>query len=509
MGIRAVSADDRVQVVVLTALPLEYEAVRAHLNQLRRRSHPAGTEFEIGTLVSGAGQVAIAEIGEGNTAAAALTERAVAMFEPDAVLFVGVAGALKDDITLGDVVVATRVYAYHSGKEGDDGFAARPRVYESSHELEQRARFVARGDRWQRNSPKVHFKPIAAGEVVLNSRGTPLADQIRRHFNDAAAIEMESAGLAYAGHINRALVLTVRGISDRADGLKHIADSAGSQPAAAKNAAAFACELIDDFLTARNAGSAPALVAAAPRRIADVVAETGIAVMDATRDNVYADLPERPERVGWRSLPMPLAVTWRADPSGRSGLMEYGTLELHLVPTGDVDSIEVRRLAGLAEVLAAVGRSAGLFSASQALSLDSTERVARVMSNKPGAGLAVDRFGQRSAWEVLPHDMLGSVLDGGAVTARLTDMLVILTGLNIPSPPRYAPAVGVQPVTSVTLDNVNAMPRHQASMNLSAPLFVRVPPEESLPADHIGLLTREVAEELTARLLAAFRRSVR
>jgi adenosylhomocysteine nucleosidase len=102
-----------------------------------------------------------------------LAERAVGLFTPEALLFVGVAGGLKDEAALGDVVVATRVYAYHGGKEGTNEFQARPRAWEASHYLEQLARQVARTRSWARllpdrakeNPPAVHFKPIAAGEV--------------------------------------------------------------------------------------------------------------------------------------------------------------------------------------------------------------------------------------------------------------------------------------------------------------------------------------------------------
>jgi nucleoside phosphorylase len=89
-------------VLVLTALDLEYEAVRAHLSDLREHAHPAGTLFETGWLPGGR-QVTIAVTGEGNQGAAVLAERGIAMFRPRAVMFVGVAGALKDDISLGDV----------------------------------------------------------------------------------------------------------------------------------------------------------------------------------------------------------------------------------------------------------------------------------------------------------------------------------------------------------------------------------------------------------------------
>jgi len=236
-------------VVVLTALELEYAAVRALLRDHRAVQHEAGTVFEVGHRPGGTRPVALAAIGEGNHTAAAVTERAAQMFAPEALLFVGIAGALHGDIALGDVVVATRVYSYHSGAEDVDGFRARPRAWDAPHHLEQLARYVGRSGDWRKSlqgKPEVHFRPIAAGEVLLNATDSALAAQVRRFAGDAAAIEMEAAGVARAAHLHRALpALIVRGISDRADGGKLAADRAGVRVEAAAHAAAFAAALID------------------------------------------------------------------------------------------------------------------------------------------------------------------------------------------------------------------------------------------------------------------------
>jgi adenosylhomocysteine nucleosidase len=253
-----VNRDGSDTVVMLVALDLEYQAVRRHLTGLHPHRHPAGTLFEVGQLPGGRGRVAIAVTGEGNRGAAVLTERAITEFQPAALLFIGVAGGLKDDIGLGDVVVGTKVYAYHGGKDEDTGFLARPAAWPAPYALEQLARYIARNRSWhrllapdaRRHPPAVHLKPIAAGEVTLNSRTTPLAQQLHRNYNDAVAIEMESAGVAQAGHLNGSLpVLTVRGISDKADGGKHLADEKGWQPIAAANAAAFAVSLAVELTT--------------------------------------------------------------------------------------------------------------------------------------------------------------------------------------------------------------------------------------------------------------------
>ena len=48
---------------------------------------------------------------DGNATVVTITERAITTYHPQVVPFVWVAGALHDDLDIGDVVVATRIYA--------------------------------------------------------------------------------------------------------------------------------------------------------------------------------------------------------------------------------------------------------------------------------------------------------------------------------------------------------------------------------------------------------------
>ncbi|WP_017539375.1 5'-methylthioadenosine/S-adenosylhomocysteine nucleosidase family protein [Nocardiopsis halophila] len=245
-------------VVVLTAFNLEYEAVRRRLVDPRLHRHEKGTRFEVGGLPRKPGRVALGLTGKGNHPAAVLAERAMQRFSPDALLFVGVAGALWDATPLGDVVMATQVYAYHGGTSEDDGLMARPRAWEAPHEISQIGSHLARTGAWRdapgpgERTPNVHFAPIAAGEIVQNSRISREAQWIREKYNDALAIEMEAAGVAQAGHLNGAPVAIVRGISDRADGGKTTDDDRTWQPGAAANAAAFAIGLAEELIENRE-----------------------------------------------------------------------------------------------------------------------------------------------------------------------------------------------------------------------------------------------------------------
>ncbi|WP_432048248.1 purine phosphorylase [Streptomyces asiaticus] len=241
-------------VVILTALNLEYEAVHRKLADPQVTVHKSGTRFEVGTVPGTSCRVALGLTSKGNHSAAVLAERAIEHFSPAAVLFVGVAGRMRSSIALGDVVMATYVYAYHGATSEDDGLKARPRVWEAAHPLIQLgqhlARMTDRAGHAPENGevPRVHFGPIAAGEVLQNSRNSAEAAWLRQHYNDAFAIDMEAAGVAQAGHLSGLPVGVVRGISDRADGTKNGAEDRDRQPRAAANAAAFAVRLAAELI---------------------------------------------------------------------------------------------------------------------------------------------------------------------------------------------------------------------------------------------------------------------
>jgi adenosylhomocysteine nucleosidase len=245
----------RAGIVVLTALDVEYQAMRHHVGEVHACRHPEGTLFECGTLVGTTCAVAITRTGPGNTTTALIAERAISMFRPQALLFVGIAGALRDELRLGDVVVSSKVYAFHGGRTEGCDFLPRPQVWEAPHSLEQLAGHVSRTGAWinflpdNADPPRIHLKPIAGGEVLIDSRRGTVAEHLRLNYSDAVAVDMESVGVALAGHLNSSLpVLSIRGISDLADGRKAMADAAGWQAIGAAHAAAFAAALIAAIL---------------------------------------------------------------------------------------------------------------------------------------------------------------------------------------------------------------------------------------------------------------------
>jgi nucleoside phosphorylase len=181
----------------------------------------------------------------------------LSLFKPDFAFFVGIAGGLRDDLKLGDVVAASKVYGYESGKSGAS-FQPRPEAPPVSHEAEQRANAVVRDKTWQKRItptpltfPDAIVRPIAAGEKVLVSESSEDLKRVRATYTDAHAVAMEDHGFATAVRAHQSVCFAVvRGISDLIEN-KHEADRSGSHEIAARSAAAFAFEMLAGLLRGR------------------------------------------------------------------------------------------------------------------------------------------------------------------------------------------------------------------------------------------------------------------
>jgi nucleoside phosphorylase/predicted ATPase len=233
---------------VLTTLAFEYDAVRAHLTDLSEVENPDGDIYERGSFACDARrwEVSIVEVGMGNPNAAQKIERAIAHVRPDLVLFVGVAGGIKN-VAVGDVVVATKVYGYQSGKAAGE-LLTRPEVGLPGYRALERARAEARKPDWRKRiddwdikpTPTVHLGAIAAGEKLMASAQSKSYLMIRQLYEDALGVEMEGYGFIKAVQAFSDLeALVVRGISDLPEG------NARPEPKrAATCAAAYAFEVL-------------------------------------------------------------------------------------------------------------------------------------------------------------------------------------------------------------------------------------------------------------------------
>ena len=196
--------------VILTASAVEFKAVRVHLEDPKEEIHPEGTIYEVGQFTANgqSWEVAIAEIENSNVSAAAETERAISHFKPAVIALVTAATGIKD-VSLRDVVVASKLYGYESGKAGSV-FEPRPEVYKPSYPLKQRANAERKKPDWQNRLssessavlPSIFFYPVVSGDKEVAAGNTDLLEFLRTQYGDAVAIESLGYGFLESVHVN-------------------------------------------------------------------------------------------------------------------------------------------------------------------------------------------------------------------------------------------------------------------------------------------------------------------
>jgi len=251
--------------LIVTTVTCETHAVRSHLSDSRWMMCRHGNIYEYARFAEPKGDwlVVHAQSMQGNSAAALTVGSAYYEFgEFQAIIFVGVAGSLKEDIPIGSVVAGDYVHNGHSAKVADDKRLERPISHSADHSLLMAAQALIANDAWRdlikspqgmelpeiasylHNYPPIAFiKGIVSGEEVVAGGKSPSFKRLRDVFNNCGAVEMEGWAAMQAAHRQSTPAIIVRGISDMCAGKDHAADVL-HQPIAAAHAAAFAFSIL-------------------------------------------------------------------------------------------------------------------------------------------------------------------------------------------------------------------------------------------------------------------------
>ena len=250
--------------LIITTVDHESRAVKAHFIDSEILSGKNAV-FEYGRFSDPAGDwlVVHAITAQGNTDACVVTLKAHQEFGSFHVLiFVGVAGSLKESIPIGSVVIGDYIYNGHSAKVEDTKTLNRPHSLVPALMLLNAARFLIYLGGWTDLIRAPHlmnlptpgnypcaFPPFAAikgivsGEEVVAGGKSKRYVLLRSQFDDCGAVEMEGWGVMTAARHEETPAIIVRGISDMCAGKDHAKDSL-HQPIAAAHAAAFAFSIL-------------------------------------------------------------------------------------------------------------------------------------------------------------------------------------------------------------------------------------------------------------------------
>lgn len=224
---------------IIGAMELEVEELKAKM-AIRRTEEKASMEFLEGTLNDT--EVVIVRSGIGKVNAALCTQILCDVFEVTHIINTGVAGSLKNEIDIGDIVVSTdalhhdvdvRIFGYPLGEV--------PQIGRLSFPADERLIEIASSTCREVNPDiKVYEGRIVSGDQFISDK--QVKDNIIKNFQ-GFCVEMESASVAHAAYLNHVPFVIIRAISDKAD------DSAEMDyPTFEKAAAAHSAALVEHML---------------------------------------------------------------------------------------------------------------------------------------------------------------------------------------------------------------------------------------------------------------------
>ena len=198
-------------IALIGAMPPEISLLQESLQNLRSE-HLADFDIYCGEYAGKNVVLALSGIGKVN---AALSTALVLQHRPDFVINTGSAGGLGSGLKVGDVVIGTQT-AHHDVDVTAFGYAIghvprMPARFESDPALCAAAEKAAAAF----EHAAVHRGLIVSGDQFVHSSET--VAEVRRHFPDAQAVEMEAAAIAQSCHRFGVPFVVVRAISDLAD----------------------------------------------------------------------------------------------------------------------------------------------------------------------------------------------------------------------------------------------------------------------------------------------------
>lgn len=179
----------------------------------------AGMEFFKGIL--GGQQVVIVRSGIGKVNAGICTQILADVFQVNAVINTGIAGSLKTEINIGDIVLSTDTMQHDvDAREFGYEIGQVPRMDTKTFPADKTLRAIALKVCHQVNPEIQVFEGrVASGDQFVADKETK--EKIISN-TQAYCTEMEGAAIGQAAYLNGIPYLVIRAISDKADDSAHV-----------------------------------------------------------------------------------------------------------------------------------------------------------------------------------------------------------------------------------------------------------------------------------------------
>jgi len=225
---------------IIGAMELEVSELKSQLEDIQI-IEKTGMKFYEGKL--NGKNVVIVQSGIGKVNAGVCTQILIDAFGVDAVINTGVAGSLRAEINIGDIVVSTDACEHDmdvSALGYEPGII--PQMAESffkaDKDLVDKAIAVCKE---VNPDIEVYEGRVLSGDQFISDNA--VKDRLIKHFQGSCT-EMEGAAVAHVAYLNQIPYVVIRAISDKADGSAYM-----DYPGFERAAAAHSAKLVENLVT--------------------------------------------------------------------------------------------------------------------------------------------------------------------------------------------------------------------------------------------------------------------
>ena len=198
---------------IIGAMEEEIKNILEDMNVIKT-TNALGLDFYLGSLSNSSNSIVLVRSGIGKVNAALCAQVLIDIFAVDAVINVGVAGAIDKNIKIGDIVISKDAiqHDFDTSALGDEpGYISRmdTSVFVADERLVDIAKEVV-----EEIGFPVYEGRIASGDQFVSDPS--VKDRIARLFNPMCC-EMEGAAIAHACYLNKVPFVIIRAISDNAE----------------------------------------------------------------------------------------------------------------------------------------------------------------------------------------------------------------------------------------------------------------------------------------------------
>ena len=201
--------------------------------ELEEKVDKAGLEFYVGKLRGK--DVIVVKCGVGKVNSAMCTQILISEFGAEALVNIGVAGALNDELDVNDIVISTDAIEYDMDASAfGDPKGTIPRMDCSEFKADERLINAAFDAAVKENKGHNVMKGrIATGDLFVADMETK--NELVNDFGGFCC-EMEGAAMAHVCYLNKAPYVIIRAMSDKADGSADVTFEEFSKKAAVTSA---------------------------------------------------------------------------------------------------------------------------------------------------------------------------------------------------------------------------------------------------------------------------------